>query len=978
MNRDRKVLLIGWDAADWKVIHKLMDEGRMPTLQKLIGEGVMGNMATLFPSLSPMLWTTIATGKRPYKHGIHGFTEPTRDALGIQPMTNVSRRCKAIWNILNQQELKSIVVGWWPSNPSEPINGVMVSDFFHRVPRRPGDPWRLFPESVHPPELLQELAKLRVHPSQIQPKHILPFVPFASEIDQDSDSRLASVIRILAECVTTHRVSEYLLTSQEWNFAAVYYDAIDHFCHGFMRYHPPQQRQVSDEEFRIYQRVVTQAYIYHDTILAKLLAAVDDDTTVILMSDHGFHPDHLRPKSIPNEPAGPAIEHRDFGIFVARGPGIKQDVMVYGASLPDITPTILHLYGLPVGEDMDGRALTEIMQEDAEVEFIPTWEEVDGDDGQHSKDKLIGASESKEALEQLIALGYVERPDVDASVAVDKCVCELNYNLARAYMDGGLHGEAIPLIIDLYNRFPLEFRFGLQLANCLKAMNRLDELELLIEDLNSRWRVASEMARNRLREVAQEARERRKQWKKLKELEEENEKTGQDAVKLARRDPRGRPVLFSDSEKSKIRKIRSVARGNPHVLDFLSATVAAIRSDFEKALDLLESAEQSKTRNPGFQFQLGNVYLGLNRIDDAKRAYSAALDIDEFYSGALMGLCQTSIKQGDGESAIKFGKQAVALKYFYPLAHYHLGNAKLMMDDIEGARESLNLALEQNPNFVEAHQKLAGIYAKKMGDDVLANRHRKTAKELVQANKEYTDSTERIEIKPSEDLDFNEHIPQLDEPVTNDFVRCLGQPKKIVSGDELSSQTENEIIVVTGLPRSGTSMMMQMLVAGGIEPYTDGAREPDANNPKGYFETDRAKQLSNCNTWVKECKGMAVKVIAPLIQFLPQNLNYRVIVMIRDIEEILRSQTHMLERLNRSGGVIDNERLGEILETQLVNTKTVLKIHEIPYLEIEYAKGIGSPEEITDQLLTFLPNKLNKDKMMGVIDPELYREQRIS
>jgi predicted AlkP superfamily phosphohydrolase/phosphomutase len=99
---NKKVLLIGWDAADWKVIHPLMDEGKMPNVQRLIERGVIAQIATLHPALSPMLWTSIATGKRPFQHGIHGFSEPTPDGLGIQPVTNLSRRCKAVWNILNQ------------------------------------------------------------------------------------------------------------------------------------------------------------------------------------------------------------------------------------------------------------------------------------------------------------------------------------------------------------------------------------------------------------------------------------------------------------------------------------------------------------------------------------------------------------------------------------------------------------------------------------------------------------------------------------------------------------------------------------------------------------------------------------------------------------------------------------------------------------------------------------------------------------
>ena len=126
----RRLLLVGWDAADWKVIHPLVDAGHMPNLTRLIERGVMGNLATLQPMLSPMLWTSIATGKRPYKHGVHGFSEVAPDTGDVRPISTLSRTTKAVWNILHQQGKTCHVVGWWPSHPAEPLRGAMVSNHF--------------------------------------------------------------------------------------------------------------------------------------------------------------------------------------------------------------------------------------------------------------------------------------------------------------------------------------------------------------------------------------------------------------------------------------------------------------------------------------------------------------------------------------------------------------------------------------------------------------------------------------------------------------------------------------------------------------------------------------------------------------------------------------------------------------------------------------------------------------------------------
>ena len=133
----------------------------------------MGNLSTLYPELSPMLWTSIATGKRPFKHGIHGFTEPDPDGQGVRPVTNLSRTTKALWNILSQNDIKCNVIGWWPSHPAEPINGVMVSNHYQRIAGKIDEPWPVMRGAVHPVRITDNLARLRVHPA---PVHVRPGV----------------------------------------------------------------------------------------------------------------------------------------------------------------------------------------------------------------------------------------------------------------------------------------------------------------------------------------------------------------------------------------------------------------------------------------------------------------------------------------------------------------------------------------------------------------------------------------------------------------------------------------------------------------------------------------------------------------------------------------------------------------------------------------------------------------------------------
>ncbi|MFN3327069.1 MAG: alkaline phosphatase family protein [Bryobacteraceae bacterium] len=179
----RKLLLVGWDAADWKLINPLLDAGMLPALNGLIGRGVMGNITTLQPMMSPMLWTSIATGKTADQHGILGFIEPDPFTGGVRAAASTSRKGKALWNILNQNEFRSLVVGWFASQPAEPVNGVYISNLFAKPASAVREPWPVTPGSVHPARVEASLAALRVHPSDLTGDDLLPFVPELARID---------------------------------------------------------------------------------------------------------------------------------------------------------------------------------------------------------------------------------------------------------------------------------------------------------------------------------------------------------------------------------------------------------------------------------------------------------------------------------------------------------------------------------------------------------------------------------------------------------------------------------------------------------------------------------------------------------------------------------------------------------------------------------------------------------------------------
>ena len=181
------------------------------------------------------------------------------------------------------------------------------------------------------------------------------------------------------------------------------------------------------------------------------------------------------------------------------------------------------------------------------------------------------------------------------------------------------------------------------------------------------------------------------------------------------------------------------------------------------------------------------------------------------------------------------------------------------------------------------------------------------------------------------------------------------------------------ITIVSGLPRSGTSMMMQMLAAGGLTAFTDAKREADESNPRGYFEHDRVKALAKDSTWLPEADDMAVKVVAPLLRYLPAGPAYRIVFMERDIEEILRSQSTMLARDGRTSA--DREVLRRAYERQVAGAKAwAARQKRTEFMAIAYQDVLADAAAATARVNSFLGGSLNESAMAEAVDPSLHRE----
>ncbi len=695
----KKVLLIGWDAADWKIINPLLDQGLMPTLDDFVDHGVMGNLATLRPILSPMLWNSIATGKRPDKHGILGFMEPDPQTGGVRPVTSTSRKVKAIWNILTQKGYKAHVLGWFAGHPAEPINGISVSDLFPYAVAPLGEKWPLPPGAVHPESLNDVFAKLRMHPAEVSEAAILPWIPRAAEIDQEKEKGLQSFAKILSENCSIHNAATWILQNEPWDFLGVYYNGIDHFCHGFMHYHPPRMEGIPEDKFEIYKDVVNGAYRFHDMMLQTLLDLAGPEATVILVSDHGFHSDHLRPRGIPAEPAGPAVQHRPFGIISMKGPHIKQDERIYGATLLDVTPTILTLFGLPVGEDMDGRVLVQAFEEPPEITRIPSWEDEAGEGGMHPADLRMDPAAAQAVLQQFVALGYIQEPSKDQAKAVETAVREQQYNLSRVYLDSRRYNDALPILEELSRKWPDQTRFTQHLAQCYLALGRRADAKTLLEQL-----IAYEPPKPAAPEATAEG-------------GVQAETPGEVATQTEDAPP------VEAAAPAQTEATAKEPRPKPWA-DLLMGIIHFEEGDMEAALASLLKAEQFDPRLPDLHLRIGETYLRQKRTDDAERAFQRALDIDGDSPEAHLGLAVVRLRQRRNEEAAEQALLAVGLQHFLPLGHFYLGVALARLGHRDRSALAFETSLSMLPGLMAAHRWLAAIYTHPGGDLEKGVRHR--------------------------------------------------------------------------------------------------------------------------------------------------------------------------------------------------------------------------------------------------------------
>jgi len=187
---------------------------------------------------------------------------------------------------------------------------------------------------------------------------------------------------------------------------------------------------------------------------------------------------------------------------------------------------------------------------------------------------------------------------------------------------------------------------------------------------------------------------------------------------------------------------------------------------------------------------------------------------------------------------------------------------------------------------------------------------------------------------------------------------------------------EKTVTIVSGLPRSGTSMMMNMLEAGGLPILTDNIRTADEDNPKGYYEFEQVRQIEQDPTWLEHAQGHVVKMISALLKHLPADYHYKVIFMRRKIEEVLASQRQMLIRRNEPTDTVADDKMADLYRRHLQQVEAWLaKQPNIDVLYVTYHQVVANPREHAEQINAFLGSTLDVDAMAASVDQMLYRQR---
>jgi predicted AlkP superfamily phosphohydrolase/phosphomutase len=427
-----RVLIIGFDGATWDMFYPAIEKGQMPRLKTLVEQGAHGPLETILPTLTPVVWTTIATGRMPEDHGVVAVVDKDPETGQMRPLDSHSTKVKPMWRIISGQDKDVSIVRWPLTWPVEIVNGEMVSDYAFQRQRD----HRTWPERLTSRvDMFQETFTLN------DIRNLTGADRFMYEnLDPEWQWKLMVLLREYQLDVQFKNVATSLFGEKQRSLSAVYFYSLDALGHNFFKFLNNQD----DFETPDFSGLLMKWCSLYDDFLGDLLDSIDSDTYVIICSDHGMDlalepqqflifsedtpPDTLTPTKAPDLPPGPSYDTNPFavnlvytaptgqhtnkpdGVFLIAGPAVVAGKTLSSMHVTEILPTVLYLLGLPVADDFSAKPRLDLFKSDFtsqhSVRRIESYESdhrllsTSVSDTYHEEDDLL--------LNRLQALGYIE------------------------------------------------------------------------------------------------------------------------------------------------------------------------------------------------------------------------------------------------------------------------------------------------------------------------------------------------------------------------------------------------------------------------------------------------------------------------------------------------------------------------------------------------------------------------------------------
>jgi len=702
-----KVLFIGVDGADWKIINSLIAKGKLPNFKKLKSRGAWGYLHTIRPILSPLIWTTMITGKSPEIHGIVDFVVGDPETDKQMPITNRSRKVKAIWNILFDFNRSCNIVNWLASWPAETVKGKIITDRVHYSLRKYSQPSEDDIGKTFPPELTERIKPLILKEEDISKEELSKFIhaseqEFGASLRKDvGDSRIAHFRTILASTLTYHRIALKLLEEEQPSFFAIYYPCVDSAGHLFIKEMPPRLPGVSSEDFAKFKDVVINVYQLQDRLIGDYLKIIEPNTIVIIASDHGFisgverEPVVFRKQDIWAEGF-----HKINGILVIYGNHIKSG-QLNTKNIFDIAPTILYLLGFPLPNDMPGKPITEPLDAEFVRRFAPKrFDSYEVIRPIVQKRGLLASADEEKILENLKALGYIGSST--ASFTTHSNLGSIyfhkqQYHLAEREFKEALkiHPDNIPTMVRLilvYDKLG-NIDKAIELHNKILTTEEEPQPEIYLLGVKLHLLKGDINTAKNILEGADE------KLLKSKEL-----KTAQGLIKQYQHDLSAAEQNFLDAL-----KIDPLYYEPAEKLVEIYLTT----EEFKKGEAILANALKLKADSYYHYNLLGTLYYRKGAFEKAEQAFKQALQFSPDFLQAQISLGKCYFKQNKTPQAIIILEKALKNSPDNYDILVSLGACLIKSRDYDKAIEHLNKALAIGPKTIYLYNALGEAYFNK-------------------------------------------------------------------------------------------------------------------------------------------------------------------------------------------------------------------------------------------------------------------------